>query len=95
MSKLPDEMGKAKKCLFLESLSQAAEMECPLSKGSGFNGEKSFLGEHSMNSSTGKYCLQWGESGWEQETSQSHLSLKDIYEARGPGRGDSKHINSK
>lgn len=51
-SKLPHEMGKAKKCLFLESLSQAAEMECLLSKGSGSNREKSLLGEHGMNSST-------------------------------------------
>lgn len=56
MSKLPHDTEKAKKRLFLESLSQAAEMEYLLSKGSGSNEEKSLLGEHGMNPSTGKYC---------------------------------------
>lgn len=95
MSKRPHEMGKAKKHLFLESLGQVAESMSAL-KGVIVQWGKGTLGAACDEPQHRKVLLQSGGDASEQETSQSHWSLQDVHkEARGPGRGDSRHNNSR
>lgn len=56
MLEIPNEMGRAKKHLLLESLGWVSETECLLSKGSQSSGEKTHLGQYVMNPGIGKYC---------------------------------------
>lgn len=85
MSKLPHEMRKAKKHLFLESLGQAAESMSAL-KGVIVQWGKGTLGAACYEPQYRKVLLQCGWGASEQETSQSHWSLQDVLkEARGPG----------